>query len=177
MRSNKWYIEFVRFDLNDAYLHFQTISMYSASCRAFVTLRNKVVHRNRRTYLQLQAVETKVEVGNLITELRSSTLSPSMTNSINKKINANWRDLLPKVEPKIEAYSDGIMKSIMSPILDTTAIEDFCLKRWIIGTLCHSKKRILQYSMKTFDFTIIIIISKIYVLWLETFYWFSFSFT
>lgn len=103
--------------------------MCSASCRTFVTLRNRVVHRNGRTYLVLQAVKTKVEVGNLITELRSSTLSPSMTNSINKKINSNWSDLLPKVLPKIEAYSDGIIKSIMSPIFATTAIEDICLKR------------------------------------------------
>lgn len=91
---------------------------------AVVNLLNDVVERSGKTYLEVKAVNAKLNIRSLITHLHSKSLSPIINGLINKAINTKWRSIHEDVQARLEEYMGKIMQSIISSLVDMTAPQD-----------------------------------------------------
>lgn len=90
-----------------------------------MNLINDVVTKNQKTYLTVRTVDVEVHTEHLSIQLQSNELSPVIVGLVNKAVNTHWRDYYEKMLSQIEAFSRKIFQSIMPPVLEKMAVEDF----------------------------------------------------
>lgn len=87
-----------------------------------------VIQRNDKTYLIVTAVNTKFEIDNIATHFHSESLNAIINGLVNKIVSTNWRGFYRELKSELEDYICRIVQTIISPVVDKIALQDFFLQ-------------------------------------------------
>lgn len=84
-----------------------------------------VIECGEKHYVNITNVYTRAHFENYSVKFESNTTSPFVAHTVNRAINANWKLLSVEVRPHLEKVLGEIMQTIITPILNRMAIQDF----------------------------------------------------
>lgn len=90
-----------------------------------ITVRSKVVHRNGNDYPIVNSISVSTELGYFKMDHKYQNVPSTISNIVSGAINLNWRLLKPLLDPIVNRFVSEMVGSILTPILDRIALQDF----------------------------------------------------
>lgn len=88
-----------------------------------LTIDSDIVQQSGKDFIEIKAVQPNLGIDNLSVKSR---LTNKLINSLfDSVINSNWQRIVKSIDPLLKKYIAEMIKSILSPILDKIAIQDF----------------------------------------------------
>lgn len=83
-----------------------------------------IVHRNSKDYIRVNDLDVKFINKNLLINLHSKSLNPTMNRLLNQLLNANWISLLHDMRSELMSYGAIIFMPLLRAIGDNIALQD-----------------------------------------------------
>lgn len=84
-----------------------------------------VIRRGEKDYINVTSVHTTVNFDDYSWQFESDSVMPFFTKAIQRTVNAHWQLIFVDLKPQLEIIVGDIIKSVMTPIFDKFAIQDF----------------------------------------------------
>lgn len=85
-----------------------------------------ITNRNAKDYFTVSDMQIhQIEISDLTVNYEYASIPRCITNQLNKVVNANWRILKTEFDSTFEKFFGGEVKSIVAPMFDTIAFQDF----------------------------------------------------
>lgn len=84
-----------------------------------------IVSRNGKSHVTINDISTSCNALNVKIDMQYPNMAAVVTNTINRVVNANRRSFKDSMYTGFEGYAVDILKSILMPILDGVACQDF----------------------------------------------------
>lgn len=125
--TSSTYLHYICYVHSSKKNHYFSFNLLIDNAEIDMTFNNKIVRRGGKDYIEIQNVKSQQSsFGDFEMESKGNNINGLVNNLIDSAINTFWQVIVEAAKPLfLNKYFGEMMTSILSPIFDRIAIQDF----------------------------------------------------